>query len=100
MAADDRKRRIMSHLAQSSDGMKYISPTKNTQSKSTTPAIPDPLPKVTPEPTPIAPRVKAGDRKRRIMDHVNQSSANFGNFSLDEKEHKRQVMEHVRKSLS
>jgi hypothetical protein len=98
MAADDRKKRIMEHLALSSDSMKAIAPKKTSEPAASTPAPPPP-PTPTPEITiTSAPKAKASDRKRRIMDHVSRSSKDFGNFSLEEKERKSQIIEHVRKT--
>jgi hypothetical protein len=99
MAADDRKRRIMEHLAMSSDRMKFLSPKKSTETPAAS-ASPPPPPTPTPAPAPVPSTARAGDRKKRIMDHVARSSANFGDFSLDEKERKKQILEHLRKSIS
>jgi hypothetical protein len=97
MAADDRKRRIMEHLTKSLDGVKSISPKKTTE-PTTASVPPPPPPKPTPEAVPKASKPKASERRRKIMDHVARSSVNFGNFSLDEKERKQQIIEHVRKT--
>jgi hypothetical protein len=103
MAADDRKRRIMEHLAMSSDAIKSIAP-KNI-SKQVTPVTPEPPPPPTPptptpEPTSVPTSVKISDRKRRIMDHVNRTSVELGDLSQEEKKRKKQVLDHVRKSQS
>ena len=81
MASDDRKRRIKEHLARSSDLIKYNPPTP-----------------VTPPPAP-APVSKIEFRKRSVMDHLALSSAEFGEFSLSEEPRKKQIKEHLRKSL-
>lgn len=99
MAVDDRKRRIMEHLAMSSDGMKFLSPKKSPVTPATS-APPPPPPIPTPAPAPVPSTAKAGDRKKRIMDHIARSSVDFGDFSLDEKERKMQIIEHLRKSIS
>jgi hypothetical protein len=83
MASDDRKRRIKEHLARSSDLIKYTPPT------------PPPAP-VTPPPAPVS---KVEFRKRSVMDHLALSSAEFGEFSLSQEPRKKQIKEHLRKSL-
>jgi hypothetical protein len=97
MATDERKRRIMDHLAMSSDAMKSLSPKKTTEP---TASVPPPPVAPAPTPEPVSRQAKAGDRKKRIMDHVLRSSANFGDFSFEEKERKQQIREHLRKSQS
>lgn len=98
MATDDRKRRIMEHLAESSGG-KVIKAKKTT--KPETPiapkATPAPTPPPAPEDTSMLPKMKMNERKRKVMNHVNYSS-NFGDFSLEDKGRKKKVMDHVRKS--
>jgi hypothetical protein len=96
MAADDRKKRIMEHLSRSLGGLKFTSPKKTREPSA--PSVPPPPPPTTPEPAPIVPKVI--DRKRRIMEHVNRSSADFGDFSLEEKERKKQILDHIRKTQS
>jgi hypothetical protein len=100
MAANDRKRRIMEHLAKSSDAIKSIAPKSVVQQ--VTPATPEPPPPPTPTPEPISvpTSVKISDRKRRIMDRVNLTSADIGNLSQEEKKRKKQILDHVRKSQS
>jgi hypothetical protein len=98
MAADDRKKRIMEHLALSSDSMKSISPKKTSEPAASTPPPPPKPTQTTEFSSSSAPKAKASDRKRKIMDHVSRSSKDFGNFSLDEKERKSQIIEHVRKT--
>jgi hypothetical protein len=100
MATSDRKRRILDHVIQSADGLKFL----NTNLKSAAPEPETPLPIV--EPPPIAPppvsitKVSSEERKRRILNHVTQSSGEFGSFSLDPSEsEKKRVLEHLRKSV-
>jgi hypothetical protein len=100
MATSDRKRRILDHVIQSADGLKFL----NTNLKSAAPEPETPLPIV--EPPPIAPppvsitKVSSEERKRRILNHITQSSGEFGSFSLDPSEsEKKRVLEHLRKSV-
>ena len=100
MANSDRKRRILDHVTQSADGLKFL----NTNLKSAAPEPETPPPIV--EPPPIAPppvsitKVSSEERKRRILNHVTQSSGEFGSFSLDPSEsEKKRVLEHLRKSV-
>ena len=101
MANSDRKRRILDHVIQSADGLKFL----NTNLKSAAPE-PETLPLPIVEPPPIAPapvsitKVSSEERKRRILNHVTQSSGEFGSFSLDPSEsEKKRVLEHLRKSV-
>ncbi|MEA5533715.1 hypothetical protein [Crocosphaera sp. XPORK-15E] len=91
MAVDDRKKRILEHLKQSTDGMQYVAP-KQTSEPSGTPS-PTPIPQ--PTPTPLG-----NDRKQRIMTHVNSSSGDFGKFSLTDDKRKKKIEDHIRKSLN
>jgi hypothetical protein len=100
MAADDRKKRIMEHLARSSDAIKAIAPKSiSKQITSVTPEFSTP-PVQTPEPIAVPTSVKISDRKRRIMEHVNRTSEDIGDLSQEEKKRKKQVLDHVRKSQS
>lgn len=55
---------------------------------------------------PVAPKIIAevqnfkplDTRKRNIMDHVQKTSVNFGDFSLNSKDRQKQILEHLRKS--
>ncbi len=96
MAINDRKKRILEHLKQSTDGTQYISEQKT--SKTVPPPVTTPDP--TPDPTPVPQPVIKEDRKQKIMSHVNRSSSNFGTFSLKDDSKKKKVEEHIRKSLS
>ncbi len=105
---NDRKKRILEHLKQSTDGTNYISP-KNTSTPTPTPpptpeATPEVIPEVsleaTPEPKPVSKPTFKDDRKQKIMSHVNQSSKNFGSLSLKDDSKKKKIEEHIRKSLS
>ncbi|MBE9168719.1 hypothetical protein IQ238_14795 [Pleurocapsales cyanobacterium LEGE 06147] len=110
MATGDRKNKILEHLAQSTNGMRY-----DLSKKRAKPSIPPTPPKPVERPTP-SPLVESStstpaistysftpltikDRKRRIMNHVKSSSGDFGDFSLNPEQRKRQIIEHVRKSL-
>lgn len=98
MAADDRKRRIVEHLKRSTDGMQYITPKKSTQPTPTPSPLPTPEPQPTQTPTPTPPT--RNERKRRILAHVQSSSGDFGDFSLSSDQRKKQIEDHIRKSLS
>ncbi|MGK7958819.1 MAG: hypothetical protein AB4063_26700 [Crocosphaera sp.] len=93
---DDRKKRILEHLKQSTDGTQYISPKKTTEPTPTPPPTPEP----SPEPKPVLKPTLKQDRKQKIMGHVNRSSENFGSFSLKDDSKKKKIEEHIRKSLS
>ncbi|MDJ0508257.1 MAG: hypothetical protein QNJ64_03215 [Crocosphaera sp.] len=112
MTINDRKKRILEHLKQSTDGTQYIS-VKQTSKTTTSPiAAPETLespettpenlesPETTPETEPVSQPVIKDDRKQKIMSHVNSSSSNFGNFSLKDENKKTKIEEHIRKSLS
>jgi hypothetical protein len=97
MATDDRKRRILDHLSQSSRNADYI-PKKPFAGIEPAPLLPEP---VAPTPVPAAaPKVKAKDRKRRIMEHLSMSSKEFGEIvsTSDEEKRKRKIQEHIRES--
>lgn len=98
MAADDRKRRILAHLKESTNGTQYISPKKT--SKPTPTPSPTPSPPPPSQPTPTLKLTSENDRKRRIMIHVQSSSGDFGNFSLNDETRKKKIEDHIRKSLS
>ena len=95
MATDDPKKRIMEHLAKSSDTMKSVSVKKTTKPKPSAPLTPPPPETASPEPTPVK-----VDRKRQILDHVNRSGSDVGKFSQSEEQRKKRIQEHVRKSKS
>ncbi len=87
--ADDRKQRILNHLKQSSGG-NFYAPRRTPSPETPPPSLPDP--------TPVAPPVI--NRKQQIMVHLKQSSRNFGEFSLDTPEkRKQQIKDHLKKSL-
>ncbi|MEG3438855.1 hypothetical protein V0288_17135 [Pannus brasiliensis CCIBt3594] len=97
MATDDRKRRILDHLSQSSGGAGYLpkKPFASAEPASvpTEPVVPAPAP--VPSPTP-----KAQDRKRRVMDHLSLSSQDFNDLvsKSEEDRRKRKIMDHIRES--
>ncbi len=103
MASSERKRRILDHLAQSSSGSQFLtSPITSKLPPEQPIAPPTPEPVVAPTPPPavrISATVSKDERKRRIMSHVNQSSGNFGDFSLSSDSQKKQILEHIRKSI-
>jgi hypothetical protein len=96
----DRKRRIFEHLNKSSDTLKLI-PKKTIIKTETEEILPTP-PVPAPEPAPqvSVTKSKTEDRKRKILSHVKQSSGEFGSFSLSNESEKKQIQEHLRKSLS
>jgi hypothetical protein len=90
MASRDRKRQIFDHLAKSIEGTGYVKPVKETT----------PVPEsIVPPPSEPAPASQLKDRKRQIMNHVQQSSSNFGDFSLTDKNKQQRIQDHIKKSL-
>ncbi|MDY7013223.1 MAG: hypothetical protein SVX43_06385 [Cyanobacteriota bacterium] len=87
MAADDRKKRILDHLARSSDNLKLVSPKRTSQ----------PAPATAPAPPP-PPASKAEVRKQTIMIHLERSGGSPKNFSLSSQQRKSQILNHVRQS--
>ena len=86
MAANERKKRIMEHLALTGNlNFQPRSPGFKPEA-STTPITP-PTPPVTPD-----------SRKKSIKEHLARSSANFSSFSLGSQQRQRQILEHVRLS--
>jgi hypothetical protein len=96
----DRKRQILEHLKKSSDTLKLI-PQKTIIKTETEEILPTP-PVPVPDPVPqiSVTKSKTEDRKRKILSHVKQSSGEFGSFSLSNESEKKQIQEHLRKSLS
>jgi hypothetical protein len=95
----DRKQRILEHVKKSSDSLKL------TVQKSSLSTEAEEIPAVTPDrvpelPEPSVTKSKIEDRKRRILNHVSQSSGEFGSFSLSNESERKQIQEHLRKSLS
>ena len=90
MASSDRKRKIFDHLAKSIEGAGYVRPTKEISAPSApiTPPLPEP-----------APPSKTEDRKRRVLNHLQQSSGDFGDFSLTDPKEQRRIQDHIKKSL-
>jgi hypothetical protein len=121
MAAGDRKKKILEHLAQSTNGIRYdfsrkkakssISPTPSQpveiptpssplgESSTSTPALASPTISTATISNPSFTPLTKRDRKRQVMNHVKSSSGDFGDFSLNPEQRKRQIIEHVRKSL-
>ncbi len=87
MAADDRKKRIMEHLARSSDNMKFVSPKK---------AINPPPPPISPIPPSQPTPAKVDDRKTRIKEHLSRSSGDFDKLSLSSEQRKKRIQDHIR----
>ena len=96
----DRKRRILEHLSKSSDSLK-LTPQKSsltTEAEEILTVTPDRVPELMAEPSTAKSKIE--DRKRQILSHVNQSSGGFDSFSLSNESEKKQIQEHLRKSLS
>lgn len=106
MSSSDRKRRILDHLAKSSSGSQFLIPKAAAKLTAELPRV-EPVP--APEPVAPAPAVISSpalvdkpsqeERKRRIINHLSQSSGDFGSFSLSEPTQKKQILEHIRKSI-
>ncbi|BFM38436.1 hypothetical protein [Synechocystis sp. LKSZ1] len=106
MSSSDRKRRILDHVAKSSSGSQFLTPKVTPKTAVDLPRV-EPMP--SPEPVAPAPVVMSSpaladkpsqeERKRKIMNHVSQSSGDFGSFSLSEPAQKKQILEHIRKSI-
>lgn len=91
MASRDRKRKIFDHLAKSIEGAGYVKPPREQIQ------LPEVIAPPPPEPAPAS---RGEERKRRIMSHVQQSSGNFGDFSLTDRKKQQRIQEHIKKSLS
>ncbi len=96
MAASDRKRRILEHIKRSSGGIQYASASQEMPASPEISALPPPPP--TPEPPP--PKLTAREQKQRIINHTKLSSGEFGDFSVSGEQRKRQIEEHLRKSIA
>jgi hypothetical protein len=79
---DERKRRIMEHLARSSGN-----PELGQQIS---------VPQITVQ---TSPRIEMDDRKKRIMEHLNRSAGKFGMIG-DSEQRKRQIIDHIRRTTS
>ncbi|ACK68784.1 conserved hypothetical protein [Gloeothece citriformis PCC 7424] len=105
MATDDRKKRILDHLAKSADGVKFGTPRTPSKSQSSdslidsTPSVDLPSPPPIPQPV-VSPTPSKESRKRRVMDHVKMSSVNFKDYSVDTEKRKQKISDHLRKSQS
>ncbi|MFN9173944.1 MAG: hypothetical protein ACK58N_05370 [Synechocystis sp.] len=101
MSSADRKRKILDHLNKRVEKSEFLTP-KTAKPSSPEPSslgteeikLPEPMPVVEPPPS------RQVDRKRRVMTHVNQSSGDFGDFSLSSETGKKKVLDHIRKSLT
>lgn len=103
----DRKKKILDHLAKSSDILKtpVTKPSSPVPAESVSTSAPIVLePEPTPPPTVSKPSAvstpESSDRKRRILAHLNQSSSNFGDVLKSDEPDKKRIQEHLRKSLS
>ena len=104
MSSADRKRKILAHLNQSIEKSEFLTP-KSVKSASGEPAGGEPdvikqLPEPPPAPVVETAASRQADRKRRVMAHVNQSSGNFGDFSLSSEGDKKKILDHIRQSLT
>jgi hypothetical protein len=103
MKADERKKRIMEHLARSSEGLKFLSPKQGLEApfSEVSPRLnarsePTPVPDPTPPPTTPP---QAGERERQIMNHVNRTTnGEIGQFFRNKEQRIKQIQAHVRKS--
>lgn len=95
MTSSDRKKRILEHINRSSE--LNLVPSPKTLKSPTSESIAE-VASPTPEITPIVENTPQ-QRKREIMTHLNRSSANFGSFSLSSEARKKQIQEHIRKSI-
>ncbi|MDY6785992.1 MAG: hypothetical protein SW833_26170 [Cyanobacteriota bacterium] len=86
MTADDRKKRILAHLARSSDNFNLGLPKRPSETAAPAPA-----------PTP-APAPKTDSRKQNIMTHLERSGGNVKTFSLSSQRRKSQILNHIRQS--
>jgi hypothetical protein len=87
MAADERKKSIMEHLARSSGNFNF-------QVKRSTQRFQPPTP-VAP-PVPEEQKISPDSRKKGIMEHLSRSTGNYSNFSVDTSQRKQKVMNHIR----
>jgi hypothetical protein len=97
MINGDRKKRILEHISRSSELNLAPSPKTSkspTSEKANTPEVTSPTPEISPM-TENPPQ----QRKREIMSHLNRSSADFASFSLSSESRKKQIQEHIRKSI-
>ncbi|MEB3310546.1 MAG: hypothetical protein VKJ02_09950 [Snowella sp.] len=110
----DRKKKILEHLAKSSDLLK--TPTVKPSVPLTTESVPPSAPITSePEPTPSPTVTKTSTvsksesrdtsvakdaRKRQILAHLNQSSSEFGEILKSDEPDKKRIQEHLRKSIS
>lgn len=105
MPPDDRKKRILDHLAKSTDGVKFGTAKTTSKSKPSTPSIERiisvELPPPPPIPQPVVPSPPfKGNRKKQVMNHVKLSSGDFGDFSLTSEKRKQKITQHLRNTQS
>ncbi len=92
MAASDRKKNIMNHLAITSSNLNFSRKPRQTNQAPPPPVTLD-IP-VTPTSTPPSP----SSRKRAIMDHLARSSNDYDQLSFDSSQRKQQIKNHLRLS--
>ncbi|ELR98302.1 hypothetical protein [Gloeocapsa sp. PCC 73106] len=85
MAAENRKKSIMEHLARSSDNLNF-------QVKRRNEAVTPPAPQSSPPPTVDT----ENSKKRKIMEHLARSTADSFNFSDDTQQRQQQIRDHLR----
>ena len=100
MSSADRKRKILDHLNKSVEQSEFLTPKSAKPSSLESSSFEADEVKTSPEPPPpVVQSPRSTDRKRRVMTHVNQSSGDFGDFSLSSDTDKRKKIDHIRKSL-
>jgi hypothetical protein len=98
MTKSDRQKRILEHLNRSSELNLISSPKTVKPSTSEITLIPE-VKESTSETPLISEITPQPERKKDIMTHLNRSSANFASFSLSSEPRKKQIQNHLRKSL-
>jgi hypothetical protein len=96
----DRKKQILEHLKNSSELNLISSPKKTKSTPVETSPLPEISPPVTENPAPSAETSVPPTSKKDVMTHLNRSSANFGSFNLSSESRKKQIEEHIRKSIN
>jgi hypothetical protein len=104
MSSADRKRKILDHLNQSVEKSEFLTPKSanppGLESPRPEPEAIKPLPEPPPAPLVETAASRQAERKRRVITHVNQSSGNFGDFSLSSPAEQQKKRDHIRKSLA
>ncbi len=96
MTTNERKRRIMEHLEKTSN-IKIKPPSPSLKSSE-----PKPAPITTPPPTPTPTTLPKTpeSRKKRVMEHLTRSGANFDLSSASLEKRKQKIKEHIERSSS